>query len=114
MRGTPCCTSSGCAIDIGLEIEGPPSKQLVNHQILASDELEGLIDTIDRERVIVLEAVTADGSPLSKPSHHSCKTRYDHAVWRAAQLLAAVGFFAVLLAGVVVFGFRRGSRSTGS
>jgi len=82
-------------------------------QVLSA-ELEGLIDTIDRERVIVLEAVTAERVATIEAVVPLIQDAIDHAVWRAAQLLAAVGLFAVMLAGVVVFSLRRGSRSTGS
>ncbi len=82
-------------------------------QVLSA-ELEGLIDTIDRERVIVLEAVTAERVATIEAVVPLLQDAIDHAVRRAAQLLATVGFFAVLLAGMVVFGLRRGLRSTGS
>ncbi len=76
-----------------------------------SAELEGLIDAIDRERVIVLEAVTAERVATIEAVVPLIQDAIDHAVWRAAQLLAAAGLFAVLLTGVVVFGLRRGPRS---
>ncbi len=77
-------------------------------QILSA-QLEGLIDVIERERVIAFEAVTAERVAAIDAVVPLIQDAIDHAMWRAAQLLAAVGLFAVLLAVAVVFGLRRGT-----
>ena len=74
-----------------------------------SAELQALVDAIGRERVIALDAVTAERVATIEAVVPLIQDAIDHAVWRAAQLLAALGLFAVLLAGVMVFGLRRGS-----
>ena len=79
-----------------------------------SAELEALFDAVAQERVLVMDAVRAERIATIEDVVPLIQDAIDHAVWRAVQLLAAVGFFAVLLAGVVVLGFRRGARSTGS
>ncbi len=77
-------------------------------------EAERPLDAVAQERVLVMDAVRAERIATIEDAVPLIQDAIDHAVWRAAQLLAAVGVFAVLLAGVVVLGLRRGSRSTGS
>ncbi len=79
-----------------------------------SVQLEALFDAVAEERVLVMDAVRAERIAAIEDVVPLIQDAIDHAIWRAVQLLAAVGFFAVLLAGVVVFGLRRGPRSTGS
>ncbi len=79
-----------------------------------SAELEALFDAVAQERVLFMDAVRAERIATIDDAVQLIQDSIDHAVWRAVQLLAAVGVFAVLLAGVVVLGLRRGSRSTGS
>ncbi len=99
--------------ELAILMQSVDVQRVATLQVLSA-ELEGLIDAIDRERVIAFEAVTAERVATIEAVVPLIQDAIDHAVWRAVQLLAAVGVFAVLLAGVVVLGLRRGSRSTGS
>lgn len=80
---------------------------------VVSAELESLFEAIARERVLVLDAVRAEREATIEAAVPLIQDAINHAVTRAIQLVAVVGVFALLLAGVVVFGLRRGTRSTG-
>jgi hypothetical protein len=75
---------------------------------LFTEELAELIEAVHAERIIVIEALTAERVATIEAIVPLMQDAIDHAVWRAAQLLAAMGLFVVLLAGAVVFALRRG------
>jgi hypothetical protein len=75
---------------------------------LFTEELAELIEAVHAERIIVIEAFTAERVATIEAIVPLMQDAIDHAVWRAAQLLAAMGLFVVLLAGAVVFALRRG------
>jgi hypothetical protein len=79
-----------------------------------SAELAALVDAIVQERIALIEAVTVERVATIEAAVPLMRDAIDHAVWRALQLVGAVGLVALLLAGVVVFGLRRGTHSTGS
>ncbi len=81
---------------------------------VVSAELESLFEAIARERVLVLDAVRAEREATIEAAVPLIRDAINHAVTRAIQLLAVVGVLALLLAGLVVFGLRRGTRSAGS
>ncbi len=70
-------------------------------------ELSALIEVVHAERIVVIEALTAERVATIEAIVPLMQDAIDHAVWRAAQLLAAMGLFVVLLAGAVVFALRR-------
>ena len=76
-------------------------------------ELEALVDAIALERVMVLEAVERERVATIEAAVPLIQDAIDHAVWRAAQALAAVGLVAFALAAMMMFAFRRGTRSAG-
>ncbi len=82
-----------------------------------SAELDALIDAGDAERILVTQAVTAERVATIEAIVPLMQDAIDHAIWRAAQLMAAMGLFVALLVGAVVFALRRdrqSTRSTGS
>ncbi len=96
--------------ELAVLLQSVDVQRVATLQVLSA-ELAVLIDAIERERVIAFEAVTAERVAAIDAVVPLIQNAIDHAVWRAAQLLAAVALFVVLLAGGVVFGLRRGSRS---
>jgi hypothetical protein len=81
---------------------------------VVATELEALVDAIARERVLVLDAVRAEREATIEAVVPLIRDAIDHGVSRAIQLLLVVGVLALLLAGVVAVGLRRGTRSAGS
>ncbi len=80
-------------------------------------ELVVLIEAVDEQRIIVTQAVTAERVATIEAIVPLMQDAIDHAVWRAAQLMATLGLFVALLVGAVVFALRRdrhSTRSTGS
>ncbi len=61
-----------------------------------SAELAALIDVVHEERSVVLEAITAERVATIEAAKPLLEEAIDHAIWRIAQLLAAVGVFIVL------------------
>ena len=79
---------------------------------LFSAELAALIDVVRAERIIVLQALTAEPVATVEAVIPLMQHAIDHAVWRAAQLRAAMGLFVALLVGAVVFALRRDRHTT--
>ena len=83
---------------------------------MALGSMLGLLEAGARlHRFYLFAVVGAKG--LTDLDSTSKPAAIDHAIWRAAQLLAAMGLFVALLVGAVVFALRRdphSTRSTGS
>jgi hypothetical protein len=76
-------------------------------------ELAALVSALATERILAFEAVERERVATIEAAVPLIQDAIDHAVWRAAQALAAVGLVAFALAAMVMFAFRRGPRSTG-